>query len=187
MKKLTALLLAFSCIFIFASCADNSKAKEKMTPEQIYASIKAGNIPEADFGLSAGLIEVSAKYKEDSLLDEVRMETDSQNHSTITIGTFNYVFEADNTNIGVQSIYTFDTAYDFVVGSSSTADDVIAKMDKATGKKEASKTTIPTAYDVFFVPGGLPEGSSMVSYTVEDNIVKFFFTNNELYAVLLTK
>lgn len=187
MKKIIAVLLCFILAVLFCGCSNKTnKPQPKLNTNDIASDLAAGKITEAEFALGTPVDTVKQKFDEQNE-DGLEITQEKNGCSTITIGEYNYVYSEEERADGITAIYTFDTAYGFTVGSSSSFTDVVPAFDKAFNLTETSKSVIPTEDDAFFVPGGLPSGAQMVVYSNEKCTLKCFFISDFLFAVILTK
>ena len=186
MKKILSLILAALMLFVvFTGCEkvedkDNSSVASKPTVQLVELASK-GKIPEMQFGIGAGVDEVKEYYNNQIANDpqaaEV-LEYTVDEYTKIDLGAFAYYYETENKEGGIVGVTSVDKAFGFSMNL-ALLEDVLAVAG------ENAVETLATDSELFFIPGGAPEGAKKIYLTAGEYELKLFFFNGYLTAVSL--
>ena len=186
MKKLLSVILALVLVLaLFTACEkvdhkENTSTSSKQTVA-LETLAAAGKIPEMQFGIGATVDEVKKYYKDQfennpNALELVEYEVDE--YTKLDLGAYAYYYETDNKEAGIVGVTAVDTAFGFTMNL-TLVEDV-----KAAAPADAV-LTLTTADDLFFIPGGAPEGAQKLYINTGEYELKLFFFNGYLSAVSL--
>jgi hypothetical protein len=196
MKKLLCLVLSVCFIFAFSSCGKKDKYENTTLDLAKYA--KAGEMPEAKYGLGANPDDVIADLSgiEEDILDEEKQEIENgadhdhnhdqeefyfervegENNVMLDNGKICYYYTKANADKGISCIVSYENAYGFALGT--------LILDVKEALKNVNFTEEPlTEENAFFA-----------SYAFDGNVLKaqfdnttiiFVFQENELFATAI--
>ena len=185
MKKLLSVILALMLVLaLFTACekVDHQESPTSSKPTVELASLaSSGKIPEMQFGIGAKVDDVKKYYNDlfendPNALELVEYEVDE--YTKLDLGAYAYYYETDNKAGGIVGVTSVDTAFGFTMNL-SLVEDV-----KAAAPADAV-LTLTTADDLFFIPGGAPEGAQKLYINTGEYELKLFFFNGYLSAVSL--
>lgn len=186
MKKILSVILALMLVLaLFTACnkVDNkenpiSSAQSENTLDKLVAS---GKIPEMQFGIGAKVEEVKKFYNDKFETDPNAMELveyEVGDYTKLDLGAYSYYYETENIDGGIVGVTSVDTAFGFTMNI-TLLEDV-----KALAPSDAV-LTMTTADDLFFLPGGAPEGAKKLYINTGEYELKLFFFNGYLSVVSL--
>ncbi len=186
MKKVLSIILSVLLIFaVFTACEkvdhkENNSVSSK--PSVMLSELaSSGKIPEMQFGIGAGVDEVKKHYQDQMASDPYApelLEYTVDEYTKLDLGSYAYYYETDNKAGGIVGVTAVDKAFGFSMNLAMLED-----VKAAAG--EDAVETLTTDAELFFLPGGTPEGAKKIYLNAGDYELKLFFFNGYLAAVSL--
>lgn len=186
MKKLISIIMALVLVLALFTACDKVDHKENQTsseqPTNTLENLAAnGKIPEMQFGIGAKVDDVKKFYNDKFENDPNSMELveyEVGEYTKLDLGAYAYYYETDNKAGGIVGVTSVDTAFGFTMNL-ALLEDVMALVSND------AVLTLTTADDLFFLPGGAPEGAKKLYINTGEYELKLFFFNGYLSAVSL--
>ena len=178
MKKILCVLLSLVFVLSFTACKKESKTNESTVDLEYYANL--GKIPESKYSLGADVDTLTNELSEfaeseegaESLYDV----SEGEETVCITNGIYNFYYDKDKKQDGINYIVSFETAYGFETG------EVILTVKEAIGDIKYTEEEV-NEDNAFFLPF-ISEGS-VLKCEFQKNTIMFVFENNALCATAI--
>lgn len=183
MKKILCVLLCLCLCLSFSACGKNTDADggNKTTIDDYAAK---GEVPELRVKLGTAPQDAINDYElaatEQNNEDLKLYKTEGQTAVNLSNGQHSFYYEKAREGDGISVIaITGGTAFGLDLAHNTTQSDVESKL--------SAKFTMstPTADQLYFLPGAV-DGGELMSCTLGDVSLKFFFFDGYLSAVTLT-
>lgn len=187
MKKLLSVILALVLVLALFTACEKVDHKENLTSSKQTVELanlaSNGKIPEMQFGIGAKVDEVKKYYNDQFENDPFAMELveyEVGEYTKLDLGAYAYYYETNNLEGGIVGVTAVDSAFGFAMNLTLLEDVQAAAPSDAV-------LTLATAKELFFIPGGAPEGAQMLYLNAGEYGLKLFFFNGYLSAVSLFK
>ena len=189
MKRLIAVIGSLCWLFVLAACGGD-KDNTHSTPlgqssVDLAALMKQGKVPEAEFTIGTAVDTILNSHTDDEETvddghghDEIMVEEGNRSCS-ISIDGVRYYYEKSKEESGVSSIVCQFNAYGFEVSEITGKSDVINAFPNMEYTEH-----IATNAEIYFLPFEM-EDCVVITYSVDNFRLDFFFVDNSLLAVNL--
>ena len=178
MKRAFCIIISLLMLMAFPACNEEDTTSESSVDLEYYANL--GQIPECKYLLGTDvetLTQELSEYAESEEGSESLYDvTEGEETVCITNGIYNFYYDKDSKEEGINYIVSFEKAYGFNIG------EIIVSVKDAIGSTKYTEEEINDE-NAFFLFA--PVEGSVLKCEFENNTIMFVFENNALCATAI--